>query len=143
MNPLIKKLQYKLQDCVLIVHAPESFEPIFTEFSRLASVDTDPVKGRIYPFMLVFVKTEAEVRTAVKKCISHLEPDAVLWMVYPKKTAKKYKATISRDKGWDSLKDLGFEGVAMVSVDEDWSALRFRKVDFIKVMKRRQIDFRD
>jgi hypothetical protein len=26
----------------------------------------------------------------------------------------------------------------MVSIDDDWSALRFRKVDFIKTMKRRE-----
>jgi hypothetical protein len=31
----------------------------------------------------------------------------------------------------------GFEPVRMVAVDEDWSALRFRRVGFIKTLTRR------
>jgi aryl carrier-like protein len=27
---------------------------------------------------------------------------------------------------------LGFDSVRMVAIDEDWSALRFRRVEFIK-----------
>jgi len=30
----------------------------------------------------------------------------------------------------------GFEPVRMVAIDEDWSALRFRRVEFIKTMNR-------
>lgn len=138
MDPLIKKLQYKLQDHVLIMHSPEEFDPVLKEFKRLAAVDELPAKGRTYPFVIVFVKTGKEVDEAVKNCMSHLDPDAVLWMIYPKKSSKKYKATITRDKGWGSLGELGYEGVTMVAVDDDWSALRFRKVDFIKTMKRRE-----
>lgn len=132
MHPLIKKLQYKLQENVLIVNAPEEFNDVLTEFERLAAVDTEKVKGRIYPYVLVFVKTEADVRNAAKKYMSVLEPDAVYWMIYPKKTSKKYKSEINRDSGWSPIGEHGFEGVAMVSVDADWSALRFRKVDYIK-----------
>ncbi len=34
------------------------------------------------------------------------------------------------------LGKLGFEGVRQVAIDEDWSALRFRRVEFIKTMSR-------
>jgi hypothetical protein len=30
----------------------------------------------------------------------------------------------------------GFEPVRMVAIDEDWSALRFRRVEFIKTLER-------
>ncbi len=30
----------------------------------------------------------------------------------------------------------GFEPVRMVAIDEDWSAVRFRRVEFIKTMNR-------
>ena len=30
----------------------------------------------------------------------------------------------------------GFEPVRMVAIDEDWSAVRFRRAEFIKTMKR-------
>ena len=32
--------------------------------------------------------------------------------------------------------DAGFEPVRMVAIDEDWSAVRFRRVEFIKTMNR-------
>jgi hypothetical protein len=45
-------------------------------------------------------------------------------------------ADIGRDDSWQPLGDLGFEGVRQVAIDEDWSALRFRHVDYIKTFKR-------
>ncbi|TAG98698.1 MAG: hypothetical protein EAZ17_09130 [Sphingobacteriales bacterium] len=84
-----------------------------------------------------FVQKPADVQKAAKVINSILEADGVLWMVYPKKTSKKYKSDITRDDGWQALGDHGYEPVSLVSIDDDWSALRFRKVDFIKTMTRR------
>jgi hypothetical protein len=64
--------------------------------------------------------------------------DGIFWMAYPKKTSKKYRSAITRDEGWEALGDAGFEVVRMVAVDEDWSAVRFRKAAFIGKMIRRQ-----
>jgi hypothetical protein len=138
MNAIIKKLQYKLQEHVLIVNTPSEFREVLADWKRITKVHTTPVKGASYSFVMIFVKTEADVKAAAKKYISLLEPDPVFWMAYPKKTSKKYKAGIHRDSGWAALGEEEYEGVAMVSIDDDWSALRFRKVDFIKTMKRRE-----
>ena len=138
MNAIIKKLQYKLQEHVLIVNAPPEFKDVLADWKKTAKIHTEPSKGAVYSFMLVFVKTEAEVKAAAKKFIPFLEPDAVSWMAYPKKSSKKYTAEIHRDSGWSSLGELGYEGVSLISIDDDWSAFRFRKVDFIKTMKRRE-----
>jgi hypothetical protein len=54
------------------------------------------------------------------------------------KSSKKYTATITRDMGWSHLGTLGYEGVSMIAIDEDWSAFRFRKADRISSMIRRQ-----
>ena len=62
--------------------------------------------------------------------------DGMVWFAYPKGTSKKYKSEINRDNGWQILGELGFEGVRGVAIDEDWSALRFRRVEFIKAMNR-------
>ena len=48
-------------------------------------------------------------------------------MAYPKKTSKKYSATVSRDEGWGPLGENGYETVRLIALDEDWSILRFRK----------------
>ena len=57
-------------------------------------------------------------------------------MAYPKSTSKKYKCEFNRDSGWPVLGAAGFEPVRMVAIDEDWSALRFRRVEHIKKMAR-------
>jgi hypothetical protein len=60
----------------------------------------------------------------------------VVWFAYPKRTSKKHKSEVNRDTGWQSLGNLGFEGVRSVAIDEDWSAARFRRVEFVKAMTR-------
>jgi hypothetical protein len=62
--------------------------------------------------------------------------DAVVWVAYPKGTSKRYRSDLNRDSGWASLGAAGFEPVRQVAIDEDWSALRFRRVEFIKSMTR-------
>lgn len=137
MNAVVKKLQYKLQSLVLITHAPDSFSDEMNAFAATADVHTAPRKGTLYAFVIHFVQKPADVQKAAKMISSALEPDAVMWMAYPKKTSKKYKAELTRDDGWQSLGDHGFEPVSQICIDDDWSALRFRKVDFIKTMTRR------
>ena len=36
------------------------------------------------------------------------------------------------DTGWNALKAAGFEIVCAIAIDEDWTALRFRRVEYIK-----------
>jgi hypothetical protein len=58
----------------------------------------------------------------------------VVWFAYPKQSSKKYVSEIDRDHGWAKLGAAGFEPVRMVAIDEDWSAVRFRRVDYIKTL---------
>ncbi len=74
----------------------------------------------------------------IKDTSKFFTEDVVLWFAYPKGTSKNYKCDFNRDNGWDALGELNFEGVRIVSIDEDWSALRFRKVRFIKNMTRNE-----
>ena len=137
LNAIIKKLQYKLQPEVLLVDSPSEFNAVVGDWKKTAAIHTAAVQGKHFNFAVIFVKTTKDVGAAVKKYIKLLEPDAVFWMVYPKKSSKKYKSDITRDSGWQSLTDAGYEGVSMVSIDDDWSAFRFRKPDFIKTLNRR------
>ena len=75
--------------------------------------------------------------TNVAKAIANrAQGDAIVWFAYPKGTSKRYKSEINRDTGWQALGQAGFEPVRAVAIDEDWSALRFRRVEFIKTMTR-------
>jgi len=47
-----------------------------------------------------------------------------------------YRCDFNRDTGWVALGEIGFEGVRQIAIDEDWTALRFRRVEFIKTLTR-------
>jgi hypothetical protein len=135
---VISKLQYKGQSPVLIVQHPPEFRPIVDAWKKLAAVETRIGPKKTYGFSLCFVQSEADIRTHAVDITRHLEDDGIFWVAYPKKSSKKYQATITRDQGWQALGELGFEGVRMVAIDEDWSALRLRKAEKIAKMIRRQ-----
>ena len=133
MSPIFKKLNLGSHTIVHVLNAPRSFEP------ELAALECVSVKRSVSgpcSFALVFVVTQAELDSASKRLSAACSGDAVLWVAYPKGSSKKYKCEFNRDSGWPALASAGYEPVRMAAIDEDWSALRFRKVEHIKSMTR-------
>jgi hypothetical protein len=128
--PVFAKLNLKDQTEVLILAPPASFE---LEIQALADavVVRDARKVKSIDFALAFVTTRAEVDAAMKLIAPKAAGDLVLWFAYPKGTSKRYASEINRDTGWDSLKSAGFETVRLVAIDQDWSALRFRRKAYV------------
>ena len=85
-----------------------------------------------YDFMIIFVRKVTEVEEITPVVLHNLAVDGILWFCYPKKTSKKYSSDIDRDHGWKALNDLEFFGIRLVNIDEDWSAMRFRNIKYIK-----------
>ena len=131
MSKLFDKLNLKDHREILVVNAPLSFE---SELAALAGVTVlrDPGIVNVVRFALVFATVQTEVDRLAKLLSAKAEGDALLWFAYPKGTSKKYKCDFNRDTGWSVLKSAGFDTVRAVAIDEDWSALRFRRVEFIK-----------
>ncbi len=57
-----------------------------------------------------------------------LKSGGILWISYPKRSAK-LPTDLTRDEGWDVITQAGFRGVRQVSIDEVWSAVRFRPLE--------------
>ncbi len=133
MTPLFKKLNLGTQTVVHVLNAPDSFE---AELAALQGVTVKRSVSGTAGFAMAFVVTQAELTRASTQLAKACVGDAVLWMVYPKGSSKKYPCEFNRDSGWPTLGAAGFEPVRMVAVDEDWSALRFRRVEHIKTMAR-------
>jgi hypothetical protein len=135
MNQIFKKLNFKDQSAVVIVNAPQSFNKDMQEMKAFTKVGTTIPSGEIN-FFLGFVTKQNEVDALVEKVIPLMAGDGLFWFAYPKGSSKKYKCEFNRDSGWSKLGKHGYEPVRMVAIDEDWSALRFRHVDNIRVMTR-------
>jgi hypothetical protein len=130
MTPLFTKLNLGSHRDILVVDAPASFEPELAALDDVAVRRTGKSAGSI-AFALVFVKTLAEVAAAAK-LLPKAVGDAIVWFAYPKGTSKRYRCEFNRDNGWEAIQAAGFETVRMIAIDEDWSALRFRRSEFVK-----------
>jgi hypothetical protein len=128
---LFKKLNLGEHREIVVLDAPDSFE---SELKQLKGVKItrDPSKPKSVNFALAFATTQAQLDRSSKTLAAAAEGDAVLWFVYPKGTSKRYRCEFNRDSGWGVIRKAGFESVRMVAVDEDWSALRFRRLEFVK-----------
>ena len=135
MPATFEKLNLKSQNPIVIVNAPESFEPELRSLRGIKVVRAFSDLNAI-EFSLAFVTTLKEVEAAAKALSKKANGDAVVWLAYPKGSSKKYKCEFNRDTGWQALGNAGFEPVRMIAIDEDWSAVRFRRVTFIKNMTR-------
>lgn len=133
MTPLFRKLNLGAHDTIHVLDAPPSFE---AELAPLAAVTVERTLAGRTAFALAFVVTQADLDAVSRRLVEAAEEDAVLWMVYPKASSKRYRCEFNRDSGWAVLGAAGFEPVRMVAVDEDWSALRFRRVEHIERMTR-------
>lgn len=139
MNPIAVKLNYKTPMEALVVHPPEGlmdWAEVFDRFRTFPDLEGGPAGTDPVSFALVFVFGKEDPRIVMDWLAQRLEGDAVLWMCYPKKTSRRFKAALDRDHGWDALGERGYEPVRQVALDEDFSVLRFRKVEFIKKMVR-------
>jgi hypothetical protein len=136
MTPLFKKLQFKNAPVILIQNAPAEFGAEMKGQADFCEIQQKPQAGQQYDFVLNFVYACAEIATLAQATAPLLNEDAGFWFAYPKKSSKKYKTDLGRDDSWQALGDLGFEGVRQVAIDEDWSALHFRKVENIKSLQR-------
>jgi hypothetical protein len=131
MASVFEKLNLKDRQEIVALNAPASFEaelarlPVMTIHHSLASVAE-------IGFLLAFVTKPSEVDALAAKVAKRAKGDAVVWFAYPKGTSKKYKCDFNRDTGWEALKAAGFDTVRAVAIDEDWTGLRFRRVEFIK-----------
>jgi hypothetical protein len=135
MATTFEKLNFRNQRNVLVLNAPETFEPELAAL-RGVPIARSPNDREEIDFSIAFVTKQKEVDDFAKAIAKRAKSDAVVWFAYPKGTSKKYQSEIHRDHGWQVLRQLGFDSVRAVAIDEDWSALRFRRAEFIKPTNR-------
>lgn len=137
MKELLEKLNYKGQGRIAVINAEKSFADLLSNYLINVMIDKEIDPRYPYAFIIIFVKTITEIEFIAPSALHNLTADGVLWFCYPKKTSKKYSSDITRDHGWKALNDAGLNGIRMLAIDDDWSALRFRNAKFIKSTKGR------
>jgi hypothetical protein len=117
-STLEKKLGVRAGVRVRWVDAPRGFTLALPEGARRVRGAAD--------VLLVFVTSAEAVVAHVETVAEALERGAIVWIAYPKK-GSGVVTDLHRDRGWAPLESRGFGRVSLVSIDEAWNALRFRR----------------
>ncbi|WP_088044314.1 YdeI/OmpD-associated family protein [Bacillus sp. EAC] len=129
---LLKKLRLNVDEPALLINAPEEFGELMKKALK-TNLHSEP-SGH-YAYVQAFCYSCEDVAKFAPIAVSSCGHDSLLWMCYPKKSSK-IKTDITRDMGWSDLEKLGYIGIALVSIDETWSAMRFRKAEFTNTQRR-------
>lgn len=124
-SSIIKKLRFSIENNSAILNAPEGFVKDFISVSRANNISKTFTGNE--DWILAFVRSKMDVDNVASNLINRLNENAILWFSYPKKSSS-IETDITRDKGWDSVHNLGWAGVAMISIDATWSAFRVKQL---------------
>ncbi len=116
---LAKKLHLKPGMRVAVANAPRGFS-----LGRVAGVTIETALKSNLDLVLLFATTQRELKTQWAKALSSMKQDGALWVSYPKKGSG-----VPTDLGmgeWGAARGSDWNPVAMVGVDDTWSAVRFK-----------------
>jgi hypothetical protein len=131
MATLFEKMNLKDQREIVVLNAPSSFEAELDTLKDVTVLRSLTKPGAVR-FALAFATRQAELDKYAAALAARADGDALLWFAYPKGSSKRYRCEFNRDSGWDVIRQAGYDSVRVIAIDEDWSALRFRRVEFIK-----------
>jgi hypothetical protein len=127
-SPLIKKLQIKPGQRMVIINAPAGYTEQLDPLPD--GVDLAKQPEGAFDFVQVFATNSEELKKFIGTATKAVKHEGLLWICYPKGSSK-VKTDLNRDILWGIVDEYGFKGVTLVSLDDVWSAMRFRPADLV------------
>jgi hypothetical protein len=120
---LLKKLRMQPGHRALILNAPAGYLDELGELPE--GVEVEEQLDGTFDFVQVFAKDLAELERLAPLAADAVAYDGLLWVSYPKKSSKM-ESDLTRDVVWQEVAKTGLRAVSQISVDDVWSAIRFR-----------------
>jgi hypothetical protein len=118
------KLMIKGGDRVLLRNAPTDYTALLEPLPEGATLS---VRARgSFDLIQIFVRSQDELARELAALAGFAGPTTRLWVTYPK-LSSKLKGDINRDSIAAFARTVGFEGVSIIAIDDDWSALRLKR----------------
>jgi len=114
---LAAKLQIKPGMQVAVVAVPADGP----DLTGIGTDGTDPAQADA---VIAFARLRADLSRAASPAVEAARDDRLAWIAYPK--AGQLGTDINRDSLAAAVAELGIQPVRQVSLDNVWSALRFR-----------------
>jgi hypothetical protein len=109
-----KKLQIKDGTKVAVVNLPGGVQLDVVDTTSADAADA----------VLVFARNQVELQQFAEPAVEAARADRLSWIAYPK--AGQLGTDLNRDVLWKLLDGTGVRPVRQISIDDTWSALRFR-----------------
>ncbi|RXK86822.1 DUF3052 family protein [Filimonas effusa] len=122
MQEIIKKCKFR--GAGVVINVPPDLQSAWLESGFRLTFDKKEKSANT----LVFAKDSVALLQFLEKGLKKVEEDSVLWIAYPKGTSK-VKTDINRDTIRETVETFGLSTVTAVSINDIWSALRFRPID--------------
>ncbi|MGJ5642277.1 hypothetical protein [Formosa sp. S-31] len=131
MKSLIQKLKFHKHEDVLILNEPDDFQPLVSELD--ATIISSLIKTSSISCALLFITSKKQLITQMLTLFPKLKDDSVLWIAYPSKTSKAEILELYNHEAWDELIDYRLQPIRQIELNDDWNALRFRKIEYLKL----------
>ena len=126
ISPLAKKLRFAPNQQVLIINPPLGYTDELGGLPEETTLVFAP-QGK-YPLVQLFIENSGDFKRLGPTALSAVEYDGVFWICYPKRSAK-VATDLSRESMWDLFVGSGLRPVSQVSINQVWSAVRFRPIE--------------
>ncbi|UNY98904.1 hypothetical protein MQE36_00775 [Zhouia spongiae] len=126
MKSIIKKLGIKGKSEILLLNVPDEFD---RDFHTLEDIEVFESLIQItqIDYALYFAHDINEIERQFDTLRIKLKEDATLWIAFPKNSAE-----ITKEYNWKPLNNNCFISVENLSINENWKAKRFRKLEYTK-----------
>ena len=118
-TPLAKKLGIKEGFRISLLHQPEYYFNLFTDFPTEVKIIN---KSKV-DFIHYFVKEEKQLIKDISKLKNAIEQNGMIWISWPKKSSK-----VETDITEDVIRNIalrnGLVDIKVCAVDETWSGLK-------------------
>jgi hypothetical protein len=123
-SKLAAKLKIKPGNRIALINPPEGYRQALGDLPQGVELSTT-IKGE-FDAVHLFVRTGHELRRDLPKALKALRPDGVFWIAYPKGTSG-IQSDLTRDLGWEPVEEAGLRGVSLISIDDTWTGVWFRR----------------
>jgi hypothetical protein len=134
MNAVVKKLLIKSNQCWLFYNAPDNYLPVIDPLPD--GVTTSFIPGDNFDGIQLFVLNSLQLMDSLKVIAPLLKAETVFWLTYPKKSSG-IESDLEMMGSWDEPAKYGLRTVSAVSINETWTALRFRMEGLSKLSETR------
>ena len=136
IDTLFNKLSYKEGQTIFVLKHPREFNELLATVPQNIPVKKDIGEYDMVSFVIAFATNRNELEALAQKVFPHLNEDAIVWMAYPQSNSEYYTNDFTIDAGWEVWAHYKMLSVRQASINDEWSALCYRKTDYIKKINR-------